>query len=56
MIKYLFKYVNKCVDRTRAVIAENVVLDGRTGEIRHEQVDEIKMYLDYRYLSAYEVV
>ena len=56
MIKYLFKYINKGVDRTRAIIADNVVLDGQTGETRHKQVDEIKMYLDCRYLSAYEAV
>ncbi|GJS84060.1 hypothetical protein Tco_0750601 [Tanacetum coccineum] len=40
-IKYLFKYINKGPDRVSATI------DG-------EEVNEIKDYLNYRYLSAYE--
>jgi hypothetical protein len=40
-IKYLFKYINKGPDRVTAVVDE-------------EEVDEIKDYYDFRYLSACE--
>ena len=54
MIKYLFKYINKGADRTRAMITENILVDDNTREQWYEQVNEIKTYLDYRYLSVYE--
>ncbi|XP_020082250.1 uncharacterized protein LOC109705878 [Ananas comosus] len=56
LIKYLFKYVNKGPDRTRAVIEDNW-LPGDVRSVRQfKEVDEIKKYLDCRYLSAYESV
>ncbi|XP_021974611.2 uncharacterized protein LOC110869685 [Helianthus annuus] len=50
-IKYLFKYLNKGPDRATMVVQENI---GNNGEKRTQQivkVDEIKNYLDCRYLS-----
>ncbi|XP_035837612.1 uncharacterized protein LOC110893035 [Helianthus annuus] len=55
-IKYLFKYLNKGPDRATMVVQENI---GNNGEKRTQQivkVDEIKNYLDCRYLSPCEAV
>ncbi|XP_022004019.1 uncharacterized protein LOC110901502 [Helianthus annuus] len=55
-IKYLFKYLNKGPDRATMVVQENI---GNHGEKRTQQivkVDQIKNYLDYRYLSPCEAV
>ncbi|WRX23972.1 Helitron helicase-like domain - like 1 [Theobroma cacao] len=64
-IKYLFKYINKGLDRAR-VILENKNSNDQAHNSNanftslHKQqqedieVDEIKTYLDCRYLSAYE--
>ena len=52
--KYLYKYMNKRVDRAKVQI-ENSVLRSNEGGYRHyRSVDEIKQYLDYRYLSPIE--
>ncbi|XP_020082238.1 uncharacterized protein LOC109705866, partial [Ananas comosus] len=56
LIKYLFKYINKGPDRTRAVIEDNYSPGGTDSVDQYKQVDEIKQYLDCRYLSAYESV
>ncbi|KAL0319969.1 UNVERIFIED_CONTAM: hypothetical protein Sradi_5258400 [Sesamum radiatum] len=53
-IKYLFKYVNKGKDRATFVIEENVSIDGVTKSTIVNEVDEIKRYLDARYVSASE--
>ncbi|XP_038678376.1 uncharacterized protein LOC119979819 [Tripterygium wilfordii] len=50
-IKHLFKYINKGPDRTRALLQENA---DAISPINSEVVDEIKIYIDYRYLCAYE--
>ncbi|XP_038698800.1 uncharacterized protein LOC119996288 [Tripterygium wilfordii] len=50
-IKYLFKYINKGPDRTRALLQENA---DAISPIDSEVVDEIKIYIDCRYLCAYE--
>ncbi|XP_020111449.1 uncharacterized protein LOC109726322 [Ananas comosus] len=55
MIKYLFKYVSKGPDRTRAVIEDNVTINEK-GDRQYEEIDEVKKYLDCRYLSAYEAM
>lgn len=52
MIKYLFKYVNKDSDRIRAMVIANIPTNDDIGEQLYEQVDEIKICLDYRYLST----
>ncbi|XP_020081827.1 uncharacterized protein LOC109705509 [Ananas comosus] len=56
LIKYLFKYINKGSDRTRAVIEDNNVCNEGSSNKQNDQVDEIKKYLDCRYLSAYEAI
>nr|GEV99451.1 retrotransposon-like protein [Tanacetum cinerariifolium] len=51
-IKYLFKYINEGPDRVSAELYEpDTTID---GEQIQKPVDEIKAYLDCRYLSAYE--
>ncbi|XP_071712508.1 uncharacterized protein [Rutidosis leptorrhynchoides] len=55
-IKYLFKYLNKGPDRATVVIEENLApVNTSTSEVVTE-VDEIKNYLDCRYLSPCEAV
>ncbi|XP_038709423.1 uncharacterized protein LOC120004225 isoform X1 [Tripterygium wilfordii] len=53
-IKYLFKYVNKGPDRTRAVLQEQVQAPSSSSPLDPKIIDEIKNYLDCRYLTAYE--
>ncbi|KAF7841212.1 uncharacterized protein G2W53_003510 [Senna tora] len=48
-IKYLFKYVNKGEDKVTAAFYSNGNQDGQVND-----VDEIKMYYDCRYVSACE--
>ncbi|OMP04883.1 hypothetical protein COLO4_09222 [Corchorus olitorius] len=53
-IKYLFKYINKGPDRARISVEQSNQL-GINGEASSEVVvDEIKMYLDCRYVAAHE--
>ncbi|GKC32398.1 hypothetical protein Tco_1039692 [Tanacetum coccineum] len=55
-IKYLFKYLNKGPDRATFVIQENVQ-NGPLGELQKvASVDEIKNYLNCRYLALCEAV
>ncbi|CAI0430373.1 unnamed protein product, partial [Linum tenue] len=55
-IKYLFKYINKPPDRARATIVEERAK--HDSEIQKTEVpldlDEIKAFLDCRYLAAAE--
>ncbi|GJZ08213.1 ATP-dependent DNA helicase PIF1 [Tanacetum coccineum] len=55
-IKYLFKYLNKGPDRATIVIQENVqkVANKMAGKV--VEVDEIKNYLNCRYLAPCEAV
>lgn len=53
-IKYLFKYISKGPDRTTIVVQENVLTHRDTGDTEIIDVDEIKTYLNCRYLSACE--
>nr|XP_043631500.1 uncharacterized protein LOC122602952 [Erigeron canadensis] len=55
-IKYLFKYLNKGPDRATIVIAENVTVDIQSNTENIVTIDEIKNYLDCRYLSPCEAV
>ncbi|GJZ48942.1 uncharacterized protein Tco_0603132 [Tanacetum coccineum] len=51
-VKYLFKYINKGPDRISAGIYVN---DGSNGDdVVDKNVDEVKAYLDCRYVSACE--
>jgi len=49
-IKYLFKYINKGYDRITAAI----VPQQNEACLKKQLVDEIKQYLDYRYVSPCE--
>lgn len=49
-IKYLFKYINKGYDRITAAIVSN----GSEGDSEEHTIDEIKTYLDCRYISPCE--
>ncbi|GJU47752.1 hypothetical protein Tco_1217307 [Tanacetum coccineum] len=55
-IKYLFKYLNKGPDRATIVVEENV--KNGTTVVREKvlEVDEIKNYLNCRFLAPYEAV
>ncbi|GJY85469.1 ATP-dependent DNA helicase PIF1-like protein [Tanacetum coccineum] len=55
-IKYLFKYLNKGPDRATIVIQENVQQGQGMTKQKVTVVDEIKNYLNYRYLAPCEVV
>ncbi|OMO64424.1 hypothetical protein COLO4_32056 [Corchorus olitorius] len=62
VMKYLFKYVTKRPDRARAVIERDQSRDSDRDQVggnadrqeMDETVDEVKTYLDGRYLCAYE--
>ncbi|KAI5418911.1 hypothetical protein KIW84_043221 [Lathyrus oleraceus] len=49
-IKYLFKYINKGYDRITAAIVPND--DGTSNQ--PQNIDEIKQYIDCRYVSPSE--
>lgn len=54
-IKYLFKYINKGPDRVTAVISNTQHSNNSSINSIREQ-DEIKAYLDCRYISATEAI
>jgi len=49
-IKYLFKYINKGYDRITAAIVSPKV----EGDLKIQNIDEVKHYLDCRYVSPCE--
>ena len=51
-IKYLFKYINKRLDRATVVVEKNLPNIGSDGQETNIVVDETKAYLDCRYISA----
>ncbi|PIA25525.1 hypothetical protein AQUCO_11200032v1 [Aquilegia coerulea] len=53
-VKYLFKYIHKGKDRATIVIEQNGEGDNNDGEESVRIIDEIKTYLDCRYISASE--
>ncbi|XP_071740451.1 uncharacterized protein [Rutidosis leptorrhynchoides] len=56
-IKYLFKYLNKGPDRATIVIQENMIPSGSDSERENIfEVDEIRNYLDCRYLLPCEAI
>ncbi|GJV77616.1 ATP-dependent DNA helicase PIF1 [Tanacetum coccineum] len=55
-IKYLFKYLNKGPDKATIVIEENVRNRTTLGTVNVLEVDEIKNYLNCRYLAPCEAV
>ena len=50
-IKYLFKYCYKGSDRAQVAIAQDAEIQGDNGQV--EIVDEIKRYLDARYITPH---
>ncbi|XP_021991571.1 uncharacterized protein LOC110888349 [Helianthus annuus] len=54
-IKYLFKYLNKGPDKATMIVQENIGSDDEKRAKQIIRVDEIKNYLDCRYLSAYNL-
>ncbi|CAI9271489.1 unnamed protein product [Lactuca saligna] len=54
MIKYLFKYVSKGMERVRFVVQKNVSVGQRTTSSQHIVVDEIRNFVDGRYLCPHE--
>ena len=52
-IKYLFKYLHKGPDRATVLIEENVSLQNTQQGIKVTEVDEIKTYLDCRYILPF---
>ena len=50
-IKYLFKYINKGSDRIGAVIEP---IEGQPSLSEHQKLDDIKEYLNCRYVSTSE--
>ena len=55
LIKYLFKYLAKRPDRIRAVLEDNIFLENY-GQISYHEIDEIKNYINCRYITPYETI
>ena len=55
LIKYLFKYLVKGPDRVRAVLEDNVYIEN-FGQINYREIDEIKNYINCRYITPYEAI
>ena len=53
-IKYLFKYITKGPDRATLILEENLHIDPSTGMQHMTDTDEVKTYLNCRYVSAIE--
>ena len=54
MVKYLFKYISKGTDRIRAVIHNYGSTINDSSDNSEHVIDEIKTYLDCRYISPCE--
>ena len=53
-IKYLFKYITKGPNRATLILEENLHIDSSTGMQHMTDTDEVKTYLNCRYVSAIE--
>ena len=53
-IKYLFKYITKGPDHATLIFEENLHVDASTGMQNMTDTDEVKVYLNCRYVSAIE--
>jgi len=56
VINYLHKYMHKGLDRAAFVLKENGQPNGQGGHNQHSDVDEIKQYLNGRYVSAVDAM
>lgn len=54
MIKYLFKYVSKGMEREKFIIQKDVFTDNTSTSSEAVIVDEIKSFLDGRYICPHE--
>lgn len=54
LIKCLYKYVHKGPNRATVIVENNVSTTASNGQCSHEVTDEVKQYLDCRYVSAIE--
>ncbi|GKD54835.1 DNA helicase, partial [Tanacetum coccineum] len=54
LIKYLFKYISKGTDRVIANIARPSASDSSTSDVPVIQIDEIKNYVEARYIGPHE--
>ena len=54
VVKYLFKYINKGPNRVRVVLQSIQEPGGTNADQTTQAIDEIKQYLDCRYLAAHE--
>lgn len=54
MIKYLFKYVSKGVDHVRFPLQTSEVDITASGSTTHVPVNEIKSFLDGRYICPHK--
>ncbi|KAK4597272.1 hypothetical protein RGQ29_015015 [Quercus rubra] len=53
-IKYLFKYITKGPDRATLILEENLHVDSSTGVQHMTDINEVKTYLNCRYVSTIE--
>ena len=53
-IKYLFKYITKGPDRATLILEENLHIDYSTGVQHMTDTNDVKTYLNCRYVSAIE--
>ena len=53
-IKYLFKYITKGPDHATLILEENLHIDPSTGMQHMTDTNEVKTYLNCRYVSAIE--
>lgn len=54
LIKYLYKYMHKGLDRATVVLENNVARTASSGQCSYSMTNEVKQYLDCRYVSAIE--
>ena len=55
LIKYLFKYLTKGPDRIWTIIEDNICTED-SGQPKYTNVDEIKNYINCRYITPYEAI
>lgn len=53
-IKYLFKYISKGPDRATMIVEKNIEANDVSSQQKKQCVDEVKDYLECRYVSAAE--
>jgi len=54
LIKYLFKYISKGVDRVRFAVVDGNVVVGSSTSSNEVVIDEVSNFVDGRYVCPYE--